>query len=307
MTASPATVAHADWSKHAGKRWMAYAMHRDESWAARGPERCGEGLLLSRLREAGLPRPILVGLDFPIGLPRGYARLAGIQSFPVWLRELGRGPWIDVFEVCEERSQISARRPFYPFRPGGARRRYLCEGLGLEWDDLLRRCDEARLGRRAACPLFWTLGAQQVGKAALTGWRELLQPALAHPSIGVWPFDGALGPLLSSHEIVIVETYPAELYSRVGVSPRSKANARERRGQARALIDCAGRARVKLEPSLAEAIEAGFPADRGADDGFDAVVGLLGLLDVVAAGDADFPRDDPAVCSVEGWMLGLRP
>ena len=30
-------------------------------------------------------------------------------------------------------------------------------------------------GRRAAAPIFWTLGAQQVGKAAIAAWRELLQ------------------------------------------------------------------------------------------------------------------------------------
>lgn len=57
----------------------------------------------------------------------------------------------------------------------------LKKGLSLKMFDELRRLCEMSVpawsvypGRRAACPLFWTLGGQQVGKAAILGWREVL-------------------------------------------------------------------------------------------------------------------------------------
>lgn len=54
-------------------------------------------------------------------------------------------------------------------------------------------------GRNAACPLFWTLGANQVGKGAIIGWRDVLSPAL-HDDKGVflWLFDGFLDDLLTA-------------------------------------------------------------------------------------------------------------
>src|SRR3712207_8572546 len=52
---------------------------------------------------------------------------------------------------------------------GDARRAHLVERLGVSgYGDLLRRCDVLT---RATC-MFWTMGPQQCGKAALAGWRE---------------------------------------------------------------------------------------------------------------------------------------
>jgi hypothetical protein len=80
-------------------------------------------------------------------------------------------------------------------------------------DDLRRKCELASGARRAACPLFWTLGANQVGRAATIGWRDLLSPALNNiPNVKLWPFDGSLADLLKPGNTVIVETYPAEYY-----------------------------------------------------------------------------------------------
>jgi hypothetical protein len=47
----------------------------------------------------------------------------------------------------------------------------------------------------------------------------------------------------------------------------------------------------------------GFDPDRSGDDGFDAVVGLLGMLDVVLGNlESGEPEDDTT--QIEGWILG---
>ena len=47
--------------------------------------------------------------------------------------------------------------------------------------------------------MFWTLGGNQVGKAMIVGWRDLLAPARrAGGDVAIWPFDGALAELMSA-------------------------------------------------------------------------------------------------------------
>ena len=47
-----------------------------------------------------------------------------------------------------------------------------------EGHHLLRVCELKTEHSQAACSLFWTLGGNQVGKGALTGWQEVIRPAL---------------------------------------------------------------------------------------------------------------------------------
>ena len=76
--------------------------------------------------------------------------------------------------------------------------------------------------KAACCALFWTLGGQQVGKAAISGWTQVLAPALRrlgdNPSISIWPFSGCLADLLQPGSTVLAETYPAEYYAHLGVA-----------------------------------------------------------------------------------------
>ncbi len=299
-----ALVVHADWGVGPKSRWIAAAERRGDGWVAHGPR---------PLRAAGLPaalpaksRPAVFGVDAPIGVPRAYAARAGIGGFRTWLSLLGEGDWHAVFDVCDTQEEIAVTRPFYPRRPGGTSRQHLTRALGCSWDELLRVCDRAHRSRRAASPLFWTLGGQQVGKGALALWAEVLQPALRDRTIGLWPFDGGFDSLVTSREVVVVETYPTELYRRVGVRLGSSGKRRQeiRRAQAPSLRRSADRLGVELEPRLAAAIECGFDSEHGRDDGFDAAVGLLGMLDVVSRGRIEIPAD-PGVQAVEGWMFGL--
>ncbi len=52
--------------------------------------------------------------------------------------------------------------------------------------------------------LFWTLGGNQVGKGAISGWREIIVPRL--DEIGLWPFDASLADLASSKPVIVAET-----------------------------------------------------------------------------------------------------
>jgi len=160
---------------------------------------------------------------------------------------------------------------------------------------------------------IWTLGGQQVGRAAIAGWRELLQPALTGgaPAAALWPFDGDLGSLLARGGVVVVETYPAEVYGHLGVRLGArwgggKRSPAARRANAPVLRRAASELGVVLDPSLAGVVDAGFPEPAG-DDGFDAVVGLLGVLEVVCGGRPAGEPACPRIRGVEGWILGQAP
>jgi hypothetical protein len=312
----PSIVAHADWGTEPRKRWLASARVRNDGrYEVFAVRPVGEtASLLSRTRqhaEGGL----LFGFDFPIGLPRTYAERAGISSFIDFLRELDHGDWPDFFRVAEAAEGISLRRPFYPQRPGGALRQHLLEGLGVgSMDDIRRRCELQQPWRPAACPLFWTLGGQQVGKAAISGWREVILPALREEAIdaAVWPFDGPLEELLSTRSIVLCETYPADAYSYLGVDlavpgTRKRASKRDqvtRARQATPLLAWAKQARVDLSADLATEIHDGFGGGRDGEDRFDAVVGLFGMLEVVAGRRPAGNPSTPEAAEIEGWILG---
>ena len=150
--------------------------------------------LLPRLRDAAPAEgSVLLGFDFPFGSPAAYATIAGITRFSHWLPMLGRGDWTDFYRAAERSSEIGTFRPFYPQRPGGTSFSHLLGGLQAAARlDLLRMCERGTPSRGPASPLFWTMGAKQVGKAAISGWRDVLTPGLRdHPDwIRLWPFDG---------------------------------------------------------------------------------------------------------------------
>ena len=207
----PALVAHADWSLGLGGRWLARARLRpDGSYLASAPEPAGEGTaLLARLREEAEGGTVLLGVDFPIGLPEPFARLAGVADFAAWLRA---GPPESWFTAAASPEEIAPLRPFYPRSRGAARRAHLVEGLGIgSYAGLLRLCDRLT---DATC-MFWTMGPQQCGKAAQAGWRELARPVALEREAGLWPFEGGLSRLLAERRLVLAETYPAECYGQV--------------------------------------------------------------------------------------------
>jgi hypothetical protein len=329
MVRPPDLIAHADWSLSPRHRRMTVAVRvpsrsRKPRYRLRPPGPVGEpSTLLARLRaRAGKRAAVLVGFDFPIGLPRAYAERVGVTDFPALLAALGRqeDQWADFLRVAERPEDISLRRPFYPRHRG--RTAELLSALGLKrFDDLRRACDLGHEGRRPAAALFWTFGQQQCGKSAIAGWRDVLIPALTQPDPAarprLWPYDGTLADLLRPGSTVIAEAYPAEFYGPLGVRfgraaapaavPFGKPVREARAANGPAILRFAESVGAAVSQRLARAIRTGFGDAADAEDRFDCLVGALGML-AAATGRGRFAEPtDPAVRRVEGWIFGQPP
>lgn len=258
-----------------------------------------------------LPGGILTGFDFPFGLPRAYAKAAGLTDFLSVLPLLGHDQWRQFYHPARSASEISLFRPFYPEKPGSSLRAHLEDGLGIPFNSLYRLCETGQVNRPPACPLFWTMGGQQVGKAAISGWQDLIFPALLDPlvDINIWPFTGPLAECISPGRFTIVETYPAEYYRHLGLSftspvRKSKRRPADRQSFANLLLDWAGSHHLDLDPSLEHAIRMGFTSASNGEDRFDAVVGLYGMINIVLGGRQFQEPILPVIQKVEGWIFG---
>jgi hypothetical protein len=198
---------------------------------------------------------------------------------------------------------------------GGARQDWLAEALGLpDRASLHRPCDLATEFRRAACPMFWTPGANQVGKGMIAGWRDCLQAALRdpNPDLALWPFHGPLFDFLQSRQIIAAETYPGECYGHPGVAfprqnaggPSGKRVRASRAANAGPLLGWAEGAGVELDADLIGAIRDGFGEDAAGEDRFDSVIGLFGMLNVLLGRRPPGDPTDPVARAIEGWILG---
>jgi hypothetical protein len=303
----PAVVRHADWSTNPAKRWVATAQRRDDHYVVRSIQPVRDDLL-----DAGA-RPALIGLDLPIGLPLAYARAVGIDSFPQALVALGGTLLPKFFEIAGSAAEVSLERPFYPRSAGpkgSVRRSQLAEGLGLDFSDLLRRCEQPLPGRPAPSSLFWLVGSAQVGRAAIHGWRELLQPARrGGDGPALWPFDGNLEELVATRAVTVAEAYPAEFARQFGFGRGgwSKRRQRDRQLVGEGLLRWADTHAVLLDPSVRDLVSDGFGPRPDGEDAFDAFVGVLGLLRVVRGDEPTGPPLTADERSVEGWILGLTP
>ena len=300
-------AAHADWSADPRKRWVSLARRRpDGTWRAEAPRPVGDpAALLAALLAEGVP--VALGLDLPLGLPREYAASRPEPGFPAFLRGLAARPGF--FAVNEDLATVCPERPFYPARGvRGMTRAAHAAALGLSGPaGLSRWCDRATAERPAGAPVFWTLGANQSGKAAIAAWRDWLAPALAAgaPPVALWPFEGGLHALLAPGRAVLAEVYPAEALRHCGLTlAGSKRAEGPRRALAPALLAAMAARKVEPVPALAVAIAAGFGADAAGEDRFDSVIGLLGLIGVLDGARPDFVPEDPWIRRWEGWVLG---
>ena len=309
----PELVIHYDWSVNPQKRAAVRAVRQGETFVIHRPEPVE--LDLGRLLSShDASHTTFIGFDVPIGLPLAYAEKICCDDFIDLLPQLGQeGTWVDFFKPATSAAEISHRRPFYPQRPGGTRRDHLVEALGLErFDQLRRQCDQATAYRPAAAALFWTMGAQQVGKAAISVWRDVLQPAFVESGergdeIGVWPFQGKLfkeenekennqqstidRQLLTGRRTVVAEVYPGEMIHHIGMQVRSKRDQAERAKAAEPALAWVTRHGWRLTPEAEMALKDGFGSAADGEDRFDAFVGLLGMLGVLAG---TIPEGGPA-------------
>jgi hypothetical protein len=250
--------------------------------------------------------PVALGVDFPLGLPRAYVArhlLGRVRDFPDFLQNIGEFP--EFFEVNQSLATVAPGRPFYPARGRrGMTRAAHAAALGLaSAADLSRACDRATAERPAGAPLFWTLGANQSGKAAIDAWRALL--VAPHPALRLWPFAGPLLRLLAPGRVVIAETYPAEALRQLGIGRfGSKRRQGDRAALAGALLRALGGLGACATPALAASIADGFGADPAGEDRFDCLLGVLSVLGVLAGRRPDAPPPDPWLTTWEGWVLG---
>src|SRR5579875_2121118 len=153
------------------------------------------------------------------------------------------------------------------------------QGLGVPFERLRRRCEHAYAstasepGRRAASPIFWLVGGQQVGRAAIHGWRHVLQRALGNGrDVALWPFHGSLETLFSTHQVTIVEAYPGEFKGHLGLGRTrwSKRSSHDRAARGAELLGWARRHCVDIERELANWVLEGCGPGPGGEDPFDA-------------------------------------
>ena len=305
---------HADWGMRPAARWVVRGEDRGDGWTLAAPEPWDADRHMPVIVDPG-EGTVLAGFDVPLGVPVAWARAAGVASFDEVIHLVARDAWPDLLRPAESADQISPRRPFYPRAPGGTRRDHLVAGLGLQSaDDLLRACDRPVPGvMGAAAPVFWLVGPQQVGKAAISAWREVVVPAVAHAHVHLWPFDGDLPGMLAPGTSVICECYPRAAYQwplgfpGAGWSKRRQADRRERGRDALRWISTSGSA-IRMHPDLEAALSDGFGPQASGEDPFDATMGALQLIAVL---DGLVPAG-PGVAMpaarrrAEGWILG-RP
>ncbi len=250
----------------------------------------------------------MLGVDFPLGLPREYVRrhLDVEKDFPSFLKSLAQRPGF--FEVAATLDEVGADRPFYPRRGiKGMTRLSHAQALGFTAaESLSRSCDRATVHRPAGAPLFWTLGANQAGKAAISAWRDLLLPAFqTNHLLSIWPFAGPLHSLVIPGSIVIAETYPADALRQIGLRP---IGSKRRQSDRLALVPGIKAAMLGLhstaDTELAALMDCGFGSDTAGEDRMDCLVGVLCVLMVLAGERPDHPPPDPWLTRWEGWVLG---
>jgi hypothetical protein len=305
----PSLVIAADWSVDPRKRWMARAdLTSEDRYLLYPPETAGKpSNLVSRIRQiVSHRRTALIGFDFPIGLPRSYAKAVGIVSWRQALYQFGSSGWENFYNVSNDPSLYN---PFFPLpkRTGekGNYRKQLVEKLGFtKFDQLKRRCDI----QAKAESLFYTLGPKQVGRAAINGWREVLGPAM--DQIHFWPFDGRLSQLLESTGIVVAEIYPREAYRQLDISVGPGTGRSKRRREDRKAVSLGLLSRIKKNDwiSITKAAESCFVWGFNSDDDFDAMISLISMIQIlVGIYTCALPENDSKVLSIEGWILGQQP
>jgi len=303
----PSLAAHADWSVDPRKRWITIACRTTVGWTLTAPRPVGDvSTLLERLTEEAGGGAVALGADLPIGLPRAYAATRPEADFLAFLRNVATLP--DFFSVCATLDDIRHDRPFYPARGiAGMTRLSHALALGLTGASALSRaCDRATAERPAGAPLFWTLGANQSGKAAIAAWQHLILPALATGvALRLWPFEGPFRSLLAPGAVALAETYPAEALRHLGIKLRgSKRRHADRCATAGALLSAMEQQSAIPDDAMRLALLDGFGSDASGEDRFDSVLGVLCVLNVLAGNRPDTAPADPWITRWEGWVLG---
>ncbi len=293
---------HADWSIKPEARALAIAVPKGEGWRIEH--------LVQPVRDewllkfvADLPRPTVLAMDLPLGVPEAYLEKLWLDSFLDLLAKLDEPAFAAFAEPATAFAEISVHRPFYPAAAGGTRQEDLVQGLGLDNAHALRRrCEGQTSLRTAAAPVFWTIGPQQVGRAALAAWYGVVRPALRDLGAAIWPYAGELDDLVAGGRLVLAESYPSDVRRRLAPENGDATIANPENRAAILGEALSGFINVEMAQGLWDEAEEGF-ASR---DAFDAFIGLLGMIRSAERGWLPEPPRG-AWLAMEGWILGLPP
>ncbi|WP_254869748.1 methyltransferase type 12 [Thalassospira sp. HF15] len=293
-------------------RWVAKARRSDTGWEIHTIEPVG---MLNQFRgslsDHGAQNPVWLGLDMPIGFVDAWYNGANVKDFKALLSLLETDQWREFFDVCQSPDEIRHIRPFYPQSSGAkgsVTRDHLIKALGLaDFNALHRDCEFPTRKRTAACPSFWTLGANQVGKGMLHGLKHLILPGYAD-GFHIWPFMGDLETLCKSPGVTLIETYPGEIYGWLDAkSELTKSNQNSREHYLHKLRDNAHANGIEIRDAVWNDIKDGFGPDHGKDDAFDALIGVMGLIEIADGRRPEHLPRTPSVLEREGWIVGLDP
>lgn len=311
LTKCPELVVAADWSVARNGRRLAVAKLRadkrsyeihDAPDEISDPSRLLEQLAVYKQADA----TALVGFDFPIGLPRKYAVANNIKGFRAGLELFENAPeWQDFYEPSDHPS------PHQPFAPKSSRSRLkraeLARALGLSAEsDLLRMCDRRTATRYQAESVFYLRFAKQVGRSAIQGWRDVIAPARSQ--VRLWPFDGDLNTVLLKPGFVIAEIYPAETVTQLGLLLGPGTGKSKRRKEDRAEACATLLAGAELSGiSMSSVVERLLKSGCDSEHDFDALISLLGMIQLVQGSRGTNAPTDESVRTTEGWILGQDP
>lgn len=178
-----------------------------------------EAALLAEIDSLPLGQRLLIGFDFPMGYPAGFAaRLTGQpQARAVWAWLAARlqddaDNRNNRFEVAAEINQLFGSGPFWG-RPAGLALPDLPTRKTIDYPSLgltERRAVEGLVPRAQAVWKLYTTGA--AGSQGLMG-QAMLHRLAQVPGVAVWPFDKA------DSRIVLAEVYPSLLAAEVATDP----------------------------------------------------------------------------------------
>ena len=189
-------------------------------WRLAAPVPVGDvATFLARLRAMARGGAVALGVDLPIGLPRAYAARLPERDFLHFLATTAHAAGFlpGLRDACRSWAGPAvlsgARRARHD--AGGT-----CRGARARRRRALSRaCDRATAERPAGAPLFWTLGANQSGKAAIAAWQAYAAAgagrAAAISASGRSPAPS--GRCLLPGAVALAETYPAEALRHLGI------------------------------------------------------------------------------------------
>jgi hypothetical protein len=193
--------------------------------ATRGEAEKRLGLILDDLKKRG--ERALIGFDFPLGFPRGFASALKLTGEPTW-----RAVWDQLDKMVKDKvdntnnrfgvgSEINRRLtggpfPFWGCPPKDALTTLQPKRSRAHGPDDLPEFRHADLAAKGAASIWKLYYNGSVGGQALLGIPAVRRLKLARgEAVRIWPFETGFRPLseadLEGVEAVVAEVYPSML------------------------------------------------------------------------------------------------